>query len=323
MKKQVVTSVEKGVNYFFHVQAVSKINYDSKYAAMYNKSIYEKDIKFLKDNEELFLFGNGQSLTTFTVLFLFLPALLNLNNSNRINNYFDKLCYLLKEKEASVFIKEYENAINKVEKLHNGYRKVLIEKIDMIMSNYFEEVVKVAEIFKRNYKIYNEKVWPKEKLKLIDKAKELKGKLSKTNIINNFEKITGKKYKSPKFKVVLCSANNNGPDANDLGYDKNVHFYNRDIKDMIRMISHEIGVRILFPMKNIVNKQNDYLIYDALESIAEFYNRKVLDIPKNEMFNRLKMIKVYEEIYTNTPDISAEDLFKTGLVKVQELENFR
>lgn len=311
------------MKYFFHIQAVSRINYDSKYAEVYNKSIYEKDIKFLKNNEEIYLFGNGQSLSIFTVLFLFLPSLLNLNNSKKINYYFDKLCYSLKEKEASLFIKEYENAINKVENLHDGYRKMLTEKIDMIMFKYFDEVVKVAEIYKRNYKIYNEKIWPKEKLKLISKAKELKEELSKTNIISKFEKITGNKYNSPKFKVALCSSNNNSPDANDLDYDKNVHFYNRNTEDMVHMISHEIGVRILFPMKDIVNKKNDYLIYDALESIAEFYNQKLLDIPQNKMFNRLKMIKVYEEIYTKKPDISAEELFKTGIEKVQEHGNFR
>jgi uncharacterized protein (DUF2344 family) len=112
---------------------------------------------------------------------------------------------------------EYENALNKVEKLYEGYKKVLNEKINMIISNNFEKVVNVAEIYKRNYKTYNETVWSKEKLKLKNKAKELKEKISEKNIISKFEKITGKKYKLSKFEVALCSANNNGPDANDLG----------------------------------------------------------------------------------------------------------
>lgn len=321
MKKKVVINIEKGANYFFHVQAVSKINYESKYAEVYKKSVYKKDIKYLKDNEALFLFGNGQSLSIFTVLFLFLPSMLNLNNFNKINSYFDNLCYSLKEKEVLSFIKGYEKEINKVEKLHNKYRKVFKNKMNIVIDNYFDEILNLVKIYKRNYQFYNQKVWPEEKLKMIKKAEELENKLRKINIIGEFEKITGKKYKSSMFKVVLCSANKNGPDANDLGYDKNVHFYNRNIEAMIYMISHEIGIRILFPMKNIINTKKEYLDYNALESLAEFYNCKILDRPQQKIFNRFKMIKVYEKIYNNNPDISMEDLLKTGIEKIKETEN--
>ena len=220
MSKSIIAKVEKGVNYFFHIQAVAKINYDSKYAEKYKNSFCTDDIDYLRKNKDLFLFGDGNPFSTFTVLYLFLPSLLNLNNYKKINLYFDKLCLSLEEGRPSIFIKEYEEAINKVDKLHNGYERVLKNNLNLIKANYLEEAHNVAGIFKKNYKVYDEEVWPKEKVKLKNKADKLNYKFNDISIIERFEEITGKDYKSNQFKVALCSANKNGPDANDLGYEK-------------------------------------------------------------------------------------------------------
>jgi len=76
MSKRVIAKVEKGVNYFFHIQAVAKINYNSEYAEKYKNSVYTEDLDYLKRNKDLFLFGNGKIFSVFTVLYLFLPSLL-------------------------------------------------------------------------------------------------------------------------------------------------------------------------------------------------------------------------------------------------------
>ena len=320
MSKYVIAKVEKGVNYFFHIQAVAKINYDSEYAERYKNSVYTEDLDYLKRNKNLFLFGDGKPFSAFTVLYLFLPSLLNLNNYKKNNLYFDNLRFSLKEGRPSVFVEEYEEAIKRIEKLHNGYEKVLKDNLNLITANYLKEAKRVENIFKRNYKLYDDEVWPKEKAKLENKANELNNDLNKLNLINKYEKTTRKEYKSSKFVVALCSANKNGPDANDLGYGKNVHFYDRDKNDLIHIISHEIAVRILVSLKYYIDIEieNDYMIYDALESIAEFYNYKVMDSRNNKMFKSFKMIEIYENIYSENPDISVEDLFKMGLEKAKE-----
>ena len=318
MSKIVVAKVEKGVNYFFHIQAVAKINYNSKYGERYKNSIYTEDLDYLRTNKDLFLFGDGKPFSTFTVLYLFLPSLLNLNNYKKINLYFDKLSFSLKERRPDLFINEYEEAINKVDKLYKGYKKVLKDNLNLIEANYLEEANKVADIFKRNYRLYENRVWPEEKMKLENKAEKLYIKFNKKNIIQRFEKITGKDYKSDQFKVALCSANKNGPDAIDLGYEKNIHFYDRNIDDLITIISHEIGVRILFPLKYNCDLEieNNHSMYGALESIAEFYNKRVLETKDNKLFNKFKMIDIYENIYSKNPDISLEKLFKTGIKQI-------
>lgn len=313
MSKCVIAKVEKGVNYFFHIQAVAKINYNSEYAERYKNNVYTDDLDYLKRNKDLFLFGDGRSFSAFTVLYLFLPSLINLNNYKKINLYFDKLCFSLKEGKADLFINEYEDTIEKVVKLHKGYEKALKDNLNLIQTNYLDKAERAADIFKRNFKSYNDGVWPEEKVKLENKAEKLNIKFNKENIIQRFEKITGKDYKSNKFKVSLCSANKNGPDANDLGYEKNIHFYDRNIDDLISFISHEIGVRILVPLKYNIDIENNYLMYDALESIAEFYNRRVLNMNNNKLFNNFNMIDIYENIYSKNPNISVERLFKTGI----------
>ena len=83
-------------------------------------------------------------------------------------------------------------------------------------------------------------------------------------------------------------------------------------------------MRILNSFKyNIdIKVENNHLMYDALESIAGFSNKRVLDTNSDKLFNNFRMIDIYENIYSKNPDISAEKLLKTGISQVQEKGNF-
>lgn len=57
------------------------------------------------------------------------------------------------------------------------------------------------------------------------------------------------------------------------------------------------------------------MLYDALESLAEFYNFRVLGTGHRGYFGDLSFIEVFEEIYEQKPDHSTEELFKAAILK--------
>ena len=85
----------------------------------------------------------------------------------------------------------------------------------------------------------------------------------------------------------------------------------------------EDGVSLIIQKYNCdLEIENNHSMYGALESIAEFYNKRVLETKDNKLFNKFKMIDIYESIYSKNPDISAEKLFKTGIKQFQGKGNF-
>lgn len=317
MKKDIIAIVEEGTNYFFHVQAVAKINYDNEYSDKYKESINKDDLEFLRKNRNLFEFEGGQPFPLLTALYIFLPASINLNNQEKINDYFETIYQSIKEKKGSYIVEKYSEPLKKVEALHKGYLNTVDLNIKQINSLCFDEAIKISEIIKKNYAKFTMDVWPHERKKLEEVAEKLNQSLKDKNIINRCEEIVGKEYKSPSFKVTLCSSMKNGPDANDLGYDKNCHYYGRSIDEITHFVSHEVIIRILMPIANKYkeefNIENSYLFYDALESLAEFYNLRVLNEHYVNFFGRLKLVDLYEKLYSESGNLSPEELLKSGL----------
>lgn len=58
MRKRVKAVIEKGINYIFHLQAIARLNFDSKYADRYEGSVKRSDIDYLRQIAPLLRFGD-------------------------------------------------------------------------------------------------------------------------------------------------------------------------------------------------------------------------------------------------------------------------
>lgn len=104
-EKKVITVLEEGANYIFHILALAKIGYDSNYAEVYKDSMNENDLEYLELNKSLLEFANGNS-GFLTTLYIFLPSRLNLDSGDKINEYFNLLVEAIKTKMQINFMKD-------------------------------------------------------------------------------------------------------------------------------------------------------------------------------------------------------------------------
>jgi hypothetical protein len=188
---------------------------------------------------------------------------------------------------------------------------VWFEKI----KNKVSLIKRLGEIYEKNFHTYEKEVWPKEKERLEKKAKEINQELKNLNLIERWEKITGIDFKVTEYQIVLVSAIKNGPNANSLGYDRNVFYSENDLEWTIDFISHEIGTHIMFDiakefMKEMYVETNSNIdekaqkfqrFYKTYECLAQFYNTIVLKRNLNydlTIFESDKYISFYQKLYT-------------------------
>lgn len=313
--KKVITVLEEGANYIFHILALAKIGYDNDYAEVYKDSLNINDLRYLELNKFLLEFDNGNR-GALTSLYIFLSSKLNLDSQDKINEYFNLLVEAIKTKNVNKFYERYKTDIVYLEKMWGQWWEYnAVKSIEVEGSAWEQEAEKIADIIKSNFEKYDEYVWPKEKEKIKMVANEVEVILSKMDIIKDIEKCVGLTYDEESFKILLCSANENGPDANDLGYDKNLHYFGRDKDVIIHFVVHEIIVRILIPIRNKLCSNyegvDNATIYKALEMLAEFYTTRVLnDGIKMKWYK--EFLELYEDEYRKDSSITAEKLLILG-----------
>jgi hypothetical protein len=142
-----------------------------------------------------------------------------------------------------------------------------------------------------------------------------------------WENLTNLKFKFNFYDIILSSGIKNGPTANSLGYEKNWFYYNNDTEWIIQFICHEIGTHILIDLyKKIMidkkdnNSDKDFnVIYQAYENLCSFYNHFVLSNAglehnyKMKDYNEDSFLSIYNKLFSENNNISAEDLFNKGI----------
>jgi hypothetical protein len=321
--KQVVAVVDKGTNYVFHILAASGINFYSEYTDKYSKTLKTKDLDFLLKHKELLSFQNGQ-VSELVDPIIFFPAYLNLDSQEKIREYFNLLLNAL-IKDETPFNKKYNDYIKRRKLWFPEINSVWFEKI----KDKISLIKRFGEIYEENFHTYEKEVWPKEKERLEKKAKEINQELKNLNLIECWEKITGIDFKVTEYQIVLVSAIKNGPNANSLGYDRNVFYSENDLKWTIDFISHEVGTHIMFDiakefMKEMYFETNSNIdekaqkfqrFYKAYECLAQFYNTMVLKRKLNydlTIFESNKYISFYQKLY-NSGVKSYDKLIKAAM----------
>ena len=148
------------------------------------------------------------------------------------------------------------------------------EEWEKIVKPLMPEFRKVAQIFIDNIDGY-EPIWRQVEPVLRERAERWNDKFDKSNIVQDWERITGKTFMKDRYYIILCYANKNGPNANSLSYDMNVFYYGSSDGYIRDLVSHEVGTHLLSELLFKL-REFDPVRYAALECLAMFYNLKVL-----------------------------------------------
>ncbi|WP_153019733.1 hypothetical protein [Kosmotoga arenicorallina] len=311
--KEIKLIAELGTNYIFHLLAVAKNNYDNSYSRKYASSISNKHREILQKFKERLNFANGNAGDLVEYL-IFFPAYLGLNSQNDLERYFG-LIKKAAHGRPEGFIKEYREKISErkwLPKIDDRWFEMLHEKL--------EEIEMLKEVYIDNFTTYKNLVWPYEFPQMKKKADRLNEKLKGLNLIEKWEKVTGKSFKAKKYEIVLVSAIEGGPNANSLGYSKNVFYSESESSFMIDFISHEVGTHILsdvaFEFFQALSTKPEKMaeFYGAYECIAQFFNSLVLNRELSydlKQFNSERYISAFRELYSVGINAPKELLMKT------------
>jgi len=274
--KRIVFTYSYASNYTLHIFAVAKISYNSEYADLYRSIVRSQDLEYLESHKYLLEFGNGRE-GPFTGFCFFLPAYLDLKTKDDFVSYYRLLINSLEKHDFSPFLQRY--SLDWRDPFLSAYYRIFMLEISdeewvKAVKPLIPEFKKVAQIFIENIDGYKP-VWRKVEPVLKERAEKLNRCFGKSDIIREWERITGKTFLKDKYYILLCYANENGPNANSLSYDKNVFYYGSS-DDYIRdLVSHEVGTHLLFTLLS-PEEGFDPTRYAALECLAMFFNRKVL-----------------------------------------------
>jgi hypothetical protein len=318
--KQILAVVEKCPNYIFHLMAVAKVGFESEYADIYMNSVLPEDIAFIKEHENLLSMGGVGYCGDLLPIMLFFPAYINLESVNALREYFFLLDSGFQANNFQAFLKRYAFYNEKLK----SWSPVEEEHLKSL-SQYREIIAKLGNIYLRNYTAYEEKVWNKEIINLDKVALEINEYFKDREVITKWENLTGMTFKFANYNIVLCSAIKGGPNANSLGYERNVFHHDRPFDYMTQFISHEVGTHIMIDVyRDIYYTEVEGLkafdmgvLYGAYENLAKFYNTMIFkDI--NMVYNMLhfhdkEYLEIFQDKYNENPNITPKDLLVKGI----------
>src|SRR5690554_2813482 len=288
--KQVYTGIELGVNYVTHIYTLAGAGFrDEEYIRKYGDALPPEDREYLQNHSQYMSFAGFDHGPLAGPLY-FTPSFSNMQTMKDFGDYFQAWKEAIKHQSA-LPLKKYRWDNDDDSEMLNADE----ETGDEIFKETLGKILEIAPIFDRigeiyvsNIEYYSRNIWPEIEPELLKKSQELNEKIE-DGLVEKWESVTGYKFKKDKYCVVLFYAGADGPSFNNLSFDKNTAYYGLDEQYMLDMISHELGIHILVPhLWDLVEKYrkeipriNDPNIsgnvsYMALESLASFYNKKVL-----------------------------------------------
>lgn len=317
MTKRIIFTYNFAVNYILHIFSVAKISYDSEYANLYRSSVDHQDLEYLESHRYLLEFGNGKS-GPFTSFCFFLPAYLNLETKDNFIKYYNLLINSLVNNNFSNFLKQYSLDFEDpfLLTMYKIFKGIPYEIWENNIKPLMQKFKKIANIFINNIDGYYP-IWKQVELILKKRAKKLNKYFGKTNIIHEWEEVTGKTFLKNNYYILLCYTNKNGPDANSLSYDKNIFYYDSPDDYLRDFVSHEVGTHLLCDL--ILLEKFDPIRYAAFECLAKFFNQKVLKSKKLSytlsVFNDNKFLSLYDKHYKK--GIKLEKLIELALKEIK------
>ncbi len=291
--KSIVAETRLVPNYLFHLLAVARAGYDSEYAERYAESVPASDIRFISDHRELLQFGQGQG-SALCQFALFLPITLDLDCRGAVDEFLRLVTDSLKAGSTERLFHRYRH---QCERLRASWFAPTPDDI-LACAPHLPQIDRYADIIYRNWNIYQLGVWPTESRAIVEVAAQINDFFAQHDTIARWERLTGKEFKAERYHILLCSALQNGPNANSMGYDKVVFWSGRDLEWTIDFISHEVGTHLLVDALRESSEGNggDWNeIYAAYESLCRYLNSFVL-----EREPRYKLDQFHESEYRVT-----------------------
>lgn len=308
--KRIQAVVEIGVNYLFHLLAVARVNFDSDYGKKYSASVRPEDIAFLRDHEEQLSFGKGGGEL---LNILLMPAAFGLQSKDDLGEYYDLLLRGCGQDDFTEFLDCYSSPLNKLKQWASSLdNESLRECIP-----FREDITRLKEITVENYDTYISDIWPRE-LHDLEKAAEVVTEIyARLDRIGQWEKLTGLTFKFDTYYILMCSAIENGPNANSLGYDRVVFYSGTPMDKMIDFICHEIGTHIFMDDIKLIRDSGKFSwpdLYEGFECLAQFYNSLILgrrDLHYSVNFHVDEYMAIYEKLYR--PGITVREMLEPGI----------
>ena len=176
------------------------------------------------------------------------------------------------------------------------------------MRTKVEGIEELKEVYIGNFTTYKNQIWPYELSQMEEKSDELSKKLKRLDLIKKWEQITGSDFKAESYEIILVSAIEGGPNANSLGYSRNVFYSGSENGFILDFISHEVGTHILsdalfeFLKSSSIESEKMAEFYSAYECLSQFLNSLVLNRKLSydlKQFNSKHYISVYKKLYND------------------------
>lgn len=313
--RKVYTSYELGINYVNHVYTLGSIGFeDTGYSKKYKHTISREDLELLTAHADSMSFRHNAG-GIFKLQLYFLPALNNFETEKAWAEYFTAWEKAIKEKSFE-YIERYCTGF-----LHDSieesfwntddemWKQGVISQLPMFME--------LGDVFIRNFETYKLEIWPEIEPALRERSEFLNRQLEDTAYIDKWEEVTGYDFGENDYCIVLFYAGERGPSFNNLSLYKNTAYYNKDTNFMLDMFSHELGVHLIKPHVDGLKREllqsgvGAEVIYRGNETLASFFNEKVLGRPEKNDFDQEFMriyISLYQEGVTNPGE-----LFEKGI----------
>jgi len=317
--------VELGVNYVVHVYTLARAGFrDEDYEARFGRTIPASDLEFLRRNAGLLSFLRQDS-GPFAGPCYFAPAGMNLASRERFARYFSAWNRALKRKSFAPLEELHEPGLEKFRELFDlpdeAWRKQVLP-----LNPVF---ARIGRVFVGSFETYAREVWPTVEPVLEERARSLDAKLEPLGLVPAWETVTGYDFSDGGYHVSLYYAGRQGPSFNDTGLHKNTAYYGTDEAWFLDMISHEVGIHVMMPrlqpLLDRVRREIPRLTaphvygnvgYMAFESLAAYYNRKVLGRAGLDVHcpnDPSAFLEIFGKL--DGPGASPGDLFQKGVAE--------
>ena len=270
-----------GVNYIWHMLSIGGIDYfDVDYMQKYSNTISAENLLLLKQSYTyLQMKNNPNGFLAFP--FIILPAYLNLNSEDEIQNYYYALSTAIEKNNFAELLFNYKVNFEDIYlKRYKGYLSISSDSIsNLYNANDKENLKKLALIFADGFHNYLTQVWPIAKQELENAIPNFQSAYSKTAKYQSWKEITGLSYLSKKYESVLCYAMQKGLNGVTVGYGRDVFYHNPDSQEFKQFLNHKIGTHFLSNLYNEYKTTSDTAnkrFNEAFEVLVYHYNRRMI-----------------------------------------------
>lgn len=311
--------VESVPSYLAHVLSIARVGFESEYSDRYAHTVNQRDALWLKENEDLFKWGNGKS-GPLTGYGLFLLGYVSPEGPDGIETYFNALLNMAEDGNPSCLFESFPS-LERLQEIWGPLNRP--EAVEMLRA-LSEAIEQLKNILVENWDGFQVEAWPIEKPKVISKADAINTQLQNLDLIDNWENATGFTFQAENYQYVLSSGMKNGPGFNSLGYGRNWVYY--DIPFLLAGIVHEVGSHLLMRLQGELQNAYEYsFLYKVYETLCSYLAKKIfsgLGIDRTPVDgSTLYVPRAYELFEMKIQSLPASDLRRVFRATLDQIDS--